>query len=122
MPEPRRPVLELPPSGVVSEALELVIASRRSGYIRFIDIPRLRSLAVAYRVCLRMQRRVGHFVPEGVALLHVSRGDRVTEGQVLQLLALRALPHPRAPLPERPQLRRRSQIARSGPRDAKRRS
>jgi uncharacterized membrane protein len=27
------------------------------------------------------------FVPEGVALLHVSRGDRVAEGQVLQLLA-----------------------------------
>jgi uncharacterized membrane protein len=87
MPEPWRPVLELPPSGVVPDALELVIASRRSGYIRFIDIPRLRSLALAYRVCLRVQRRVGHFVPEGVALLHVSRGDRVTEGQVLQLLA-----------------------------------
>jgi len=87
MPEPRRPVLELPPSGVVPEGLDLVIASRRSGYIRFIDIPRLRSLALAYRVCLRVQRRVGHFVPEGVALLHVSRGDRVTEGQVLQLLA-----------------------------------
>src|SRR5271167_2121815 len=87
MPEPRRPVLELPPSGVVSEGLELVIPSRLSGYIRFIDIPRLRSLALAYRVCLRVQRRVGHFVPEGAALLHVSRGDRVTEGQVLQLLA-----------------------------------
>jgi uncharacterized membrane protein len=87
MPEPWRPALALPPASVVPEGLELVIASRRSGYIRFIDIPRLRSLALAYRVCLRLQRRVGHFVPEGVALLHVSRGDRVTEGRVLQLLA-----------------------------------
>jgi uncharacterized membrane protein len=60
-----------------------VIASHRSRCICFIDIPRLRSLALAYRV----QRRVGLFVPEGVALLHVSRGDRVTEGRVLQLLA-----------------------------------
>jgi uncharacterized membrane protein len=65
MPEPWRPVLELPPSDVAPEGLELVIASRRSGYVRFIDIPRLRSLALAYRVCLRVQRRVGHFVPEG---------------------------------------------------------
>jgi uncharacterized membrane protein len=87
MPEPRRPVLELPQSGIVPEALEFVIPSRRSGYIRFIDIPRLRSLALAYRVYLRLQRRVGHFVPEGVALLHVSRGDRITEARVLELLA-----------------------------------
>ena len=45
------------------------------------------SLALGYRVCLRVQRRVGHFVPEGVALLHVLRGDCITEERVLQLLA-----------------------------------
>jgi uncharacterized membrane protein len=66
MPEPWRPVFELPPFGVVPEALEFVIASRRSGYIRFVDIPRLRSLALAYRVSLRLLRRVGHSFPRAL--------------------------------------------------------
>ena len=69
------------------DAGETVIRSRFSGYIRFVQIERLRSLAAAYRVCLRVERRVGHFVPEGVALIRVSRGDRVTPERALRLLA-----------------------------------
>jgi uncharacterized membrane protein len=69
------------------EALEILIKSRKSGYIRFVHIERLRSLAIAHRVCLSVERRVGHFVPEGVALIRVSRGDRVTAELALQLLA-----------------------------------
>jgi uncharacterized membrane protein len=87
MPDQRRPFLLDEPLGPSSEKLEFVIASRQSGYIRFVDIERLRSLAYAYRVCLRLERRVGHFVPEGFALIRVSRGDRMTDERTLQLLA-----------------------------------
>jgi uncharacterized membrane protein len=87
MPEPWRPVNGLQPTGDSPEALDVAIISRQSGYIRFIDISRLRSLAFAYRIGLRLERRVGHFIPEGVALLRISRGDRLTEEATLQLLA-----------------------------------
>src|SRR5271165_6026492 len=87
MPDRRRPSQRDETAAAFSVKLEFAIKSGQTGYIRFVDIGRLRALAKAYRICLRVQRRVGHFVPEGVALLHVSRGDRVTEGQVLQLLA-----------------------------------
>jgi uncharacterized membrane protein len=87
MPDQRRPSQLGEVFGAFPEKLEFVIASRQSGYIRFVDIDRLRSLAKSYRVCLRLERRVGHFVPEGVALIRVSRGDRIAEERALQLLA-----------------------------------
>ncbi|WOJ89262.1 DUF2254 domain-containing protein [Methylocapsa polymorpha] len=87
MPDQRRPSQLAEAFGVFPEKLEFVIASRQSGYIRFVDIDRLRSLAKSYRICLRLERRVGHFVPEGVALMRVSRGDRIAEERTLQLLA-----------------------------------
>jgi uncharacterized membrane protein len=74
-------------AGDLPQKLEFLIASRQSGYIRFVDIERLRWLAKTHRVCLRLERRVGHFVPEGVALLGVSPGDRISEEGTLQLLA-----------------------------------
>jgi uncharacterized membrane protein len=67
--------------------LSFVIASRQSGYIRFVDIERLRWLAKTYRLHLRLERRVGHFVPQGVALMRVSHADRLSEELTLQLLA-----------------------------------
>ncbi len=67
--------------------LEVTIAARRSGYIRFVDIERLRELAKSYRVCLRLERRVGHFVPEGAVLLRLTRGDRITEARAREFLA-----------------------------------
>jgi uncharacterized membrane protein len=87
MPDQRRPLQLDEAVGTFPEKLEFLIASRQSGYIRVVDIERLRSLANAYRVCLRLERRVGHFVPEGVTLMKVSRGDRITEERALQLLA-----------------------------------
>lgn len=87
MPDRRRPKLVEEAAGVFSEKLESAIASRQSGYIRFVDIDSLRLLAKTYKICLRLERRVGHFVPEGVALIKVSRADRITEERALQLLA-----------------------------------
>jgi uncharacterized membrane protein len=67
--------------------MEASILSRRSGYIRFVDVDRLLEVAKAHHVCVRVERRVGHFVPEGLPLMTVSRGERVTADLALALLA-----------------------------------
>ncbi|ARN79878.1 DUF2254 domain-containing protein [Methylocystis bryophila] len=87
MPERRRPGQPRESIGMFSGELHEAIASRESGYIRFVDIPRLRTLAKEYRICLRLERRVGHFIPEGVALIRFTRGDRITDERALQLLS-----------------------------------
>jgi len=66
--------------------LDFEVASRQSGYIRYIDIGRLLSIAKTYGLCIRLERRVGHFVPEGVVLMRTSHGERVSDGLKLLLL------------------------------------
>jgi uncharacterized membrane protein len=63
------------------------VASPFSGYIRFVDTTRLVTVAKAARLRVQVMRRVGHFVPEGVPLLTVSRGDRLDEPVQAALLA-----------------------------------
>jgi uncharacterized membrane protein len=63
-----------------------VILSPRSGYIRFIDIPALMSLAKACRIRIRVERGVGQFVPAGVPLARVSRQSRVNPMNIAELL------------------------------------
>ncbi|MBV8593662.1 MAG: DUF2254 domain-containing protein [Caulobacteraceae bacterium] len=87
MPYPRRPTHWDQAFGASLEALNHAILSRQSGYIRFVDIGRLRSLAKAYGVCVRLERRVGQFIPSGGALLSVTRGNRISEERALELLA-----------------------------------
>jgi len=65
---------------------EVPVLSRRSGYIRFIDIDYLVALARDLGVCIRMERRVGHFVPAGIPLMRVSKGGQITAERELQLL------------------------------------
>ncbi len=87
MPEIRRPLQPAEVVGPFPGELEMTIVSRKSGYIRFVDIDRLRELAKAYRVCVRLERRIGHFVPEGVALMRFTRGERITDDRALEFLA-----------------------------------
>jgi len=68
------------------EAGGAVIASRRSGYIRFIDVAGLQELAKRWRIRIRIERGVGQFVPAGVPLVRVSRENRVSPLQVPELL------------------------------------
>ncbi len=63
MPFPRRPTNRDEPFGVSLEDLKYVVQSNQSGYVRFVYIGRLRSLAKSYGICLRLERRVGQFVP-----------------------------------------------------------
>jgi uncharacterized membrane protein len=78
MPEPRR--RSRMPEAAVPEPTEreAVVSSDVSGYVRFIDISRLVFLARSYGVSIRIVRRVGHFVPAGIPLLMVSKGDRLS--------------------------------------------
>jgi len=77
MPWPHRPD-RLQDTGIVNLNWETPVSSDVSGYIRFIDRKRLVALARSYRVKIQVLRRVGHFVPAGIPLLMVSKGDRLT--------------------------------------------
>jgi uncharacterized membrane protein len=63
------------------------VLTRRSGYIRYIDINRLIGLAREYGIWVRLERRVGHFVPAGVPIIQVSKSERVSPERELHLLA-----------------------------------
>ena len=63
------------------------VLSRQSGYIRYVDINRLIGLAREYSLSLRLERRVGHFVPAGVPLIRVSESDRLSPEDETHLLA-----------------------------------
>ncbi len=68
-------------------AREAPVLSGVSGYVRFIDTKRLVAAARAIGVTVRVLRRVGHFVPEGVPLLMVSKGDKLSPERVTELRA-----------------------------------
>jgi len=85
MPEPRRH--RAPPEAHLLEPGERdgAVPSDISGYVRFIDIDRLVFLAKSYGVVVRVVRRVGHFVPAGVPLLMVSKGERLSPARCAEL-------------------------------------
>jgi uncharacterized membrane protein len=85
MPKQRRDMLF--PAALQRVNLPYVIANPVSGYIRYVDIARLTALARSFRVTLRLERRVGHFVPQGISLLRVSSRDRVAGERAALLLA-----------------------------------
>jgi uncharacterized membrane protein len=66
---------------------EVAVFSEGSGYIRFVDTRRLVALAKHYHVTIRVLRRVGHFVPEGIPLMMVSKGNRLPPEGTAELLA-----------------------------------
>jgi len=64
---------------------ETTITSEVSGYIRFLDARRLVAVAKSYHVKVDVLRRVGHFVPAGVPLMKLSKGDRMPPEGIEQL-------------------------------------
>jgi uncharacterized membrane protein len=87
MPYPRG-AFRFPERGEASSAQHgAAILARQSGYIRYIDINRLVALARTYRVCVHVERRVGQFVPAGVALMRVTKPERVPADRAAHLLA-----------------------------------
>ncbi len=70
-----------------SNPSEVAVLSGTSGYIRFIDKDRVVAFAKHYHVSIRVLRRVGHFVPAGIPLIMVSKGNRLPPEGAAELLA-----------------------------------
>jgi uncharacterized membrane protein len=87
MPHPRGPFPLLERSETVATQDAATILTPKSGYIRYVDLDRLIALATTYGICVRLERRVGQFVPEGVPLARVSKPERVAADRALHLLA-----------------------------------
>jgi uncharacterized membrane protein len=87
MPSPRR--TRLPDDRQpVFDSRQVTLKSDVSGYIRFIDTNRLVPLAKIYGVNVQVLRRVGHFVPEGVPLMIVSNGEKLTPTRIAELRSM----------------------------------
>jgi uncharacterized membrane protein len=85
MPHPRGPFdpTSQPPLPVGDET---PIPSQRSGYIRFVDVGRLLTVAKSLHIRIRVERGVGQFIPAGVPLLQVTREDRISPLHSAELL------------------------------------
>ncbi|HWJ17933.1 MAG TPA: DUF2254 family protein [Geobacterales bacterium] len=75
------------PSGVPYDdsKRETSVDSATSGYIRYFDTKRLLELAKKFKVRIRLLRRVGQFVPEGVPLFSATREERLDKERVAEL-------------------------------------
>jgi uncharacterized membrane protein len=79
MPLARRDIHMQTAESTIPTVWETPVLNDVSGYIRFVDLKQLLSLAASHRVKIQVTRRVGQFVPAGTPLLMVNKGDRVTE-------------------------------------------
>ena len=78
MPLPRQQRRLETGDGAEPATWETPVLNDVSGYIRFVDIKRLLDLAISLRVKIHVVRRVGQFVPAGVPLLMVYKGERLS--------------------------------------------
>ena len=85
MPHPRASHYRSEPAALVPDEPEFPVLNQVSGYIRFIDVPRLVEFARTHHLRVRVTRRVGHFVPAGVPLLMVSRRSRLAGNGAAEL-------------------------------------
>lgn len=77
MPLPRRRVHVETSDSVEAGTWETTILSGTSGYIRFVDLKQLLSLATSHHVKVQLVRRVGQFVPTDTPLLMVNKAERL---------------------------------------------
>jgi len=87
MPYPRNPFHLDNPDDVSLSQPGAAVLSRKSGYIRYVDINRLITLAREYGIWVSLERRVGHFVPAGVPIIRVSKPERLSSERETHLLA-----------------------------------
>jgi uncharacterized membrane protein len=87
MPWPHRPNHVKDAEPLRPNPTEVAITSDESGYIRFVDAGRLVAVAKHYHVTIRLLRRVGHFVPAGIPLMMISKGNRLPAEGIAELLA-----------------------------------
>ena len=85
MPHPRRDSRLEDNDQVNPNTWETPVLSDVSGYIRFIDTEQLVARAKSYRVKVHVLRRVGQFVPAGIPLLMVYKGERLSSEGIAEL-------------------------------------
>ena len=66
---------------------ETAVLSPHSGYIRFINVGQLVTVAKAWGISVHVARRVGQFVPAGVPLVYVSKPERVPPERAVHIVA-----------------------------------
>ncbi|MFZ6861947.1 DUF2254 domain-containing protein [Undibacterium sp. Ji67W] len=74
-------------SGEEHAKIEVPLSHTMSGYICFIDTNRLVEIAKRYQLKVKVLKRVGQFIPAGVALMHISREERLTDNVRKALLS-----------------------------------
>ena len=85
MPDPQRYLYESADVPLDGNEREVQVDCGVSGYIRYIDAGRLLDLAKTFKLRVRMLRRVGHFVPAGVALFSASPEERLDPERAREL-------------------------------------
>jgi uncharacterized membrane protein len=85
MPHPRRYPRMAESDPIDTSTWETMILCETSGYIRYIDTKRLLATAKAHSVKVEVLRRVGQFIPEGVPLLRVYKGERLSAEGAMEL-------------------------------------
>ncbi len=80
MPLPRMDVHLETSDSIQPTIWETTLPNEISGYLRFVDLKQLLSLATSHRVKVQVARRVGQFVPAGTPLLLVNKADRLSAG------------------------------------------
>lgn len=85
MPRPRRRARMDDGGTPIMDSRQAPLVSETSGYVRYIDTRRMVSLAKSYGLSIQVLRRVGHFVPAGVPLLTVSKGDKLSDERIAEL-------------------------------------
>jgi uncharacterized membrane protein len=85
MPQPRRSSRIADNDEINPNTWETPVLSNVSGYIRVIDTEQLVARAKSYRVKVRVLRRVGQFVPAGIPLLMVYKGERLASEGIAEL-------------------------------------
>ena len=78
MPLPRRRVHLETSDSVEPRTWETPLLNDVSGYIRFVDLKQLVSVATSHHVKVQVVRRVGQFVPVGTPLLMVNKAERLS--------------------------------------------
>lgn len=84
---PRRCVHVETSDSVEAGIWETILLSDISGYIRFVDLKQLLSLATSHHVKVQIARRVGQFVPAGTLLLMVNKGERLSPEAIVAFRA-----------------------------------
>lgn len=78
MPSPRRDVHMETSDSTVPTVWETSLLNDVAGYIRFVDLKQLLTVAASHHVKIQVVRRAGQFVPAGTPLLRINKADRLS--------------------------------------------